>query len=489
MDLLLINPDHDNKKNNFPWGVLSVGSYLSNIKNYEIKILDASIYSKSEFFQKLKYFCNGTKLIGISCMSTDVYSVKEMIDYIKEMNKSCKIIVGGPHAVLQPEQTCLYKNIDFVAYTEGEHTLSMLIDEIKSGDQRYDKIPGLIYKDRDSIRRTPPSELIGFYDINYELLAESVQKTFPEYMQVLVGRGCSFKCTFCFNSICGQKWRGRPMPEVINELEKIVEKYDPQVIYFRDENFFHSKNRIKEFISSYKEKGFNFKWQALCRASYYNKRYIDLDFLRELESINCEQLRFGFESGSQRVLNYLKKGINVDNVKRLVYDLSKVTKINGNYSFMIGVPDETYEEYKKTLALIKYIIRHQPDAQILGPQYFRVYPGGELYEEIKRRYNYYEPQFFEEWANATSNKVDFRSSLDIDYPWVPKRHRLLAQNADLMVSIYRIDIRKYFKISRIVHLVFILFVKLRFKLGMYKYLYDLIAVISFRKLKYRFVRS
>lgn len=487
MDILLINPDHSNKKNNFPWGALSIGSYLSNIENYEVKILDASGYSNFDFYQKLKYYCNDTKLAGISFMSTDIYSVKNIIDFIKRANKKCKIIVGGPHAVLQPEQTCLYKNIDFVAFTEGEYTLATLIKEIKTGNHRYEKVPGLIYKEDDFVKRTCTPQFAGFYDINYDLLEEKVRRTFTDQLQVLSGRGCSFKCTFCFTSVCGSKWRGRPATEVMRELEGLVEKYDPNIIYFRDENFFHSKSRIEEFITLYKERKFSFKWEALCRASYYHKKYIDLNFLEDLESINCVKLKFGLESGSQRVLKYLKKGIKVDKVKKMVDDLSKVESIRGNYSFMIGVPGETYEEYKQTFALVKYIIECEPDAEIVGPQFFRIYPGGELYEEVKSKYGYYEPQSFEDWAKTTIKwqPQAFRQSLNINYPWIPVKHKFLTQNADLLVALYSINIKQYFKIKRIFKLFLILCVKLRMKYEIYNCLYDLKLGVFIRQLRFR----
>ena len=398
MDILLITPDHDNKKNNYPWSALSVGSYLSNVKGYKITLLDGSVYTKSDFLEKIKEYCSSVKLVGISCMSSDTYYVKGIIDHIKEVNPDCRIIIGGSHARLQPEQTCLYKNIDFVSYTDGEHTVSMLYEEILSGNHDYEKVPGLIYKEGQYVKRTEEPEPIGFYDTNYDLLPESTRNTFHEYIQVLTGRGCNFKCAFCFNSVCKQTWRGRPVPEIINEIENIVAKYDPRVIYFRDENFFLSKKRIEEFISAYKEKNFSFKWRATCFAGYYNQKYIDFEFLKELESINCETMKFGLESGSQRVLNYLGKMLKIENVKRLVRDLAKVKGIQANYSFIIGLPTETFEEQKETLALIKYIIDHEPDAFIIGPQYFRIYAGGKLYDEIKSNYNYTEPGSFEEWA-------------------------------------------------------------------------------------------
>jgi anaerobic magnesium-protoporphyrin IX monomethyl ester cyclase len=481
MDILLITPDHENKKNNFPWAALSVGSYLSNVRNYDVKLLDGSVFSKTELLEKIKYYCNSVKLVGISCMSSDTFYIKGVIDYIKDINRDCKIILGGPHARLQPDQTCLYNNIDFVSYTEGEHTVSQLYEEIKSGNHRYDKVPGLIYKEGSFVRRTSEPELINFYDINYDLLPKSTRQTYHEYIQVLAGRGCSFRCAFCFNSVCGQTWRGRPVLEMINEIDGIVSKYDPKAIYFRDDNFFLSKKRVEEFMSYYRKKGYRFKWRANCFAGYYNRQYINYDFLKELESVNCETLKFGLESGSQRVINNLKKKIKVDNVKRLVDDLSKFKKIQGNYSFMIGLPGETYEEYKETMSLIKYILERESDAFVIGPNYFRVYPGGTLYDEIKTKYHYSEPKSFEEWAIKYNPEKDwFSFGKHIRYPWIPQEYEFFAQYADVIVKLSRKDFKK--DIRAIGAMPFVILAKLRIKYEWYGYLYDLRIFVYLYKL-------
>jgi len=480
MDILLITPDHENTKNNYPWAALSVGSYLSNVKKYDIKLLDGSVYSKPELYDRLKQYCKSVKLVGISCMSSDTFYIKGVIDYIKEINSDSRIIMGGPHARLQPEQTCLYKNIDFVSYAEGEYTVSQLYEEIKSGNNRYDKVPGLIYKENGKVKRTLPPEPVGFYDIDYGLLPESTRQTFHEYIQVLTGRGCSFRCTFCFNSVCGQSWQGRPMEDLINEIDNIVSKYDPEVIYFRDDNFFLSKTRIEEFMSYYRERKYRFKWRANCYAGYYNKQYITFDFLKKLEEINCETLKFGMESGSQRVLNALKKKIKVDNVKRLVSDLSKFKKIQGNYSFMVGLPGETFEEYKETMALIKYILEREPDAFIIGPNYFRIYPGGTLYDEIKTQYNYFEPKSFEEWAIKYNPEKDLLSfGKHIRYPWIPQKYEFFAQYADIIVKLSKKSIRKDLRV--IIALPFILLARARIKYEWYECLYDLRVFVALYK--------
>lgn len=483
MDILLISPNYNNEVS-FCWSALSLGSYLSGVERRNVELLDANAYSEKAYFQKLDSLCRKAKIVGISLMSTDTYFAKNTVDCIKSIDPSIKIICGGPHVMLKPEQTCLYKNIDFVAYGEGERTLSALIKKIETDDFEYSDVPGLIYKEGGSLKKTAPATPIGFFDTDYDLLSESTKKTFPGYIQVLTGRGCSFACTFCFNSVCGQKWRGRPMPEVFGEIDNLVRKYNPKTIYFRDENFFHSPARVREFIKYYRERKYDFAWRANCRASYCSENYLNPDFLKELESVNCRILKFGIESGSQRVLNYFKKGLKIEHVKRLVYAFSKVKKITPSYSFIIGVPSETAEEYKSTLKLIRFIAKYNPNAKIIGPQYFRIYPGGELYDDVVKKYHYEEPASFEGWALRHSPGNDtYGFNQNISYPWIKRGYSFFTQHVDTLVLFSMQDIKRYLRIRLIWHLPFILLAKMRMRLGWYGALFDIRLTLFMRKLK------
>ena len=482
MDILLVNSFHETHIHSFSWGVLSNASYLKK-KNFEVKILDGSYYvhRKQTFFDELSQLIEKIKLVGFTCFSTDVYEVKRMIDFIKEKKPEIKVIVGGPHAVLLPEQTCAYKNIDFVAFGNGEKTLENLIPKVNSSESDFSDVSGLIYKVKGEIKKTPPAIVTEFYDMDYELLPKEKIDTYKNYIQVLAGRGCSFRCTFCYNAITGQKWSPRPIEELMDEIEVLIKKYGTKQVYFRDENFFQSKNRILEFIKMYKAKGFTFKWRATTRANYFKESYVNLELLKELEDINCEELKFGLESGSERVLKYLKKGIKVQKVKDMIANIAKV-KIKGNYSFLIGIPTETYEDFQATLNLIKDIKDTDPNANVIGPQYYRVYPGGELYNDIVKKYDFSQPNSFEEWADAVKNDT-LGLDKDVDYPWIDIEHRDLAKFSDIMMLLYGKSIRELLTFKKIFSIPFVLLAKYRVKNGYYKNLIDMKFVYyMFKKL-------
>lgn len=474
MDMLLISPDHGNKEKSFPWGILALGSYLTNVKKYDVKILDANTLAPSEFHEELDILLPSTGLIGIGCFTTDVYSVKAIVDHIKNKYPEKKVILGGPHVVLEPEQTCQHGNIDFTAYTDGELTVSALIHELGKDEPDFTNVPGLIYKSNGIVQRTDPPSFVGFYDINYDLLPECSRKLFPKYIQVLTGRGCSYRCRFCYNSVICQKFIPKPMEDVVDEIAKLVDEYDPEVVYFRDDNFFQVKQRIIDFIRLYKEKGFKFRWRATCRANYFSDHYINSELLHQLEEVNCEILKIGVESGSQRVLNYLRKNITIDNIKRAVCEISKSKLIKGSYSFMVALPTQTVNEYIETIEMIKFILDHEPTADIIGPQYFRVYPGGSLYDEIVEKYGHEKPDSFQQWAERTDTENDpLGFYRDAHYSWIPKQGRDLALSASLLVLLYRKPYRDFCTMTKFSALPFVSLAKLRVKHNYYRHLYDI----------------
>jgi len=168
------------------------------------------------------------------------------------------------------------------------------------------------------------------------------QGDFSGAIQVLSGRGCSYRCTFALIPL-RPEMEPRPFEEFIREVKSIVAKYNPRLIYFRDDNFFQSKERIEQFIAAYKECGFRFSWTALVPGQLLSSGLLHQGFLPRLQEVNCRTLKFGIESGSQEVLNSLKKGLRVDSVRAMMRDFKGLKTLRPNYSFMIGIPGETFE--------------------------------------------------------------------------------------------------------------------------------------------------
>lgn len=477
-DILLIEPDHKTGLGFFPWGILSVGSYLKE-KGFSVRLVPGTYYSEQEFEQQFNEWVPQAKVVGFTCFTTDTATVKRLIDRIKLQYPSKIIVVGGPHAILLPKSTLEYSNIDVVVPGLGELPMADLMEQIVSGNNDYSKVRGIGYRTAGGLNFTAPVQEIPEYRTDFSLLPKRKLVKMHEYLEYVSGRGCSFTCTFCYNAVCGHKWKGQSATRMVEELREIVAQFDPKEIMFQDDNFFHSKDRIIEFIKLYKENNFTFRWMANCRASYFTKNYINEEMLQSLEQINCSQIRFGFESGSQRVLDFLRKGVKLTSMYRVVELLAK-SKIQGNYSFLIGVPTETQDEYVSTLSLIWKIIKTDPNAYLIGPQYYRMYPGGELYSHIIENYDFVEPKAFEDWAEAVEGDY-FGLSKNFDYPWV--RDANLVRYADIMVLLARKPLSELVRSPlKAPALVFALLASLRMRMRWYTAMWDMkLASYLFRQ--------
>lgn len=477
MRILLIEPDHQCGLNPFPWGVLSLGSYLKQ-EGHDVDLLCASLLTGEKFEREFDRLLPEAELLGVSLFSTDTHWVLRLMECIRRMRPKLPVIIGGPHAILLPEQTASFEAFEYLAFGPGEETTAGLARAL-AGEMDMNEVAGLIHKVDGRIVTNRPAGPPPDYPIDYELLPERKRATFGDYFEVLAGRGCSFSCAFCYNAVCGHKWIGKPAETLVDEIQDVVDRYDPKLIYFRDENFFHSKKRVRRFVELYRERGFTFHWHATCRANYFGGKYIDRNMLGALRDAGCVKLKFGMESGSQRVLEILHKGIKVKHIRDVAESLSQ-SNIVGNYSFLTAVPGETRDDLHQTLRIIEEIVSKDPAAEIIGPQFYRIYPGGELYERIVAEYGYRPPESFEAWAEAVRDDL-FGLSKDVDHPWMTGG-LALSRLADIMVLLRRKPLSELMTPLKLPALPFALLARARMRLGFFHGMLDMrLAAWLFRK--------
>lgn len=481
--VLLIEPDHRCGLSPFPWGTLAVGSHLRG-RGVAAALLNASYHEEAEFEAELARLLPQATLLGVSCFSTDAAWVLDLLARVKAARPGLPVVLGGPHPTLLPEQTAAHPLVDYAIKGPGEAAMEALARLTDGGARpagdELAALPGLHWRGGDGRVRqgaapgTPPE-----YPIDYTLLPEKKRADLPRYMEILAGRGCSFACAFCYNAVCGHKWAGKAAEALADEVETVVRAHDPKVIYFRDENFFHSKERVLRFLELYRERGFRFQWDATCRANYFSKGYVTPEFLERLAAAGCRRLKFGMESGSPRVLKLLRKGIRVEQIEHVARTLA-ASPIIGNYSFLMGVPGELREDYEATMDLIRRILQADPAAEIIGPQYYRVYPGGELYDEVVSRWGFRQPESLDGWAESARGDF-FGLHKAQDYAWVDGSPDL-PRHADFLVLLARKPLAGLLHPLKLPALPFALLARLRLRFGLYRGLWDMrLAAWMFRR--------
>jgi len=423
--VVLINPPFNIAKANYDSsvsvGLLSIGSYLAS-RGAPVVLIDGA---RQVNYRELIDEAVGDKdLVGLSVMTTQIAEALAISQQIKNKKPACQIVWGGTHPTFFPEQTAAHELIDAVCVGEGEETMC----ELTSGQDRS-QIKGLVYKQAGRIIVNPPrplSDPVKMPLFNWELVSREVLDKL-NLIPSLTSRGCPHCCTFCVNAILKNKWRGRTVEQVLEDLRiiKSQEYFQGKKLRFWDENFFVDIDRAKAIINGMIKNDLVIPWETTVRADYLRAGFVGDDFLAKLRQSGCYLLSFGAESGSPRILKKIQKDVTPEQI----INSAKLCLRHGiipQYSFMIGLPGETRQDIRLTLGLIDKLVKLSGEVQILGPQAFRPYPGSSLYEECVKA-GWREPQSLEEWAQLASGELNYLAVKN--FPWVADKDLVESMEA------------------------------------------------------------
>lgn len=381
-NIVLINPQIGFSP---PFGLLYLGAVLEREK-HKVEIIEFNSYNRKDFDAEKEGLVKRVidkkpDLIGITCMTAYVKIVKKLIPSLKKLRKDVPIIVGGPHATALPEDM-LNVGADIIVLGEAESTILKIIDYYQ-GKIKKEKIEGIAYKGLDNKTRVNPK--MSYEDVNkipfpaYHLMNMqhylarnySIRGFWLRNGWVFTSRGCPGRCTFCASYLThGYKVRERKIDDVIKELKFLAGKYKIEGFTVLDDTFTIKTERVQEFCKTYRESGLKLKWGCQSRVNSFNEKIAEA-----LKKSGCLQVDFGVESGSQKVLNYLKKGITVEQTKQ-AFRICKKYKLRALATCMIGTPYETQKDINDTRKLLEEIRPHYTGIFFTTP-----YPGTELYEE------------------------------------------------------------------------------------------------------------
>jgi len=400
-------------------GLLAIATYIKQ-NGYNPVIFDSRKYMKNNFWPELKPLLKNALCVSISVMTAQVGSALKISQKIKEYNSNILVVWGGYHPSLFPEQTLKDPLVDFVIQGEGDWSFLDLIKSIETKSS-YEHIDGFGYKKNNQLIFNPQSK---FYDFNelpawdwsfYDVERFIKGRTWSSPVEVRQlpvqsSRGCPYQCTFCINTIlnCYKKWRAKDIDKVLDEVEDLIKNYNVQWIKFRDEIFFLQKKRIIDFCDEIIKRKIKFQWSANSRVDFFNNGVVDDEVLLKLKKAGCVNLNFGIESGSQRILNLLRKQITPAQAIKSAEMCNKYG-LKPVYSFIVGIPSETKKDLMLTYNLMKKLVKLCPDSVLLGPHLYRPYPGCELYN-IAKKFGVPEAKELREWPEIIEKS--FKESSD-----------------------------------------------------------------------------
>mgnify|MGYP000117784366 CR=1 FL=1 len=356
-----------------PLGLAYLASAIRD--EHEVSILDcvAEDLSLQDVSKRIKKF--DPDVIGITSTTSSVYDAYSVARIAKELNEEVFVVMGGPHVTFTPERTMREcPQVDAIVRGEGEETFRELISSLDSG-KKIEGILGLSYRRNGKIINEGPRPLIKNLDDlpipSYDLLPMEKYKAegIPFGTQI-TSRGCPFNCIFCSSSLqFGKVWRGHSVERVIEELSILRNEYGIREIEFLDDTFTLNKKRAMEISRKIREENLDVSWSASSRVDT-----IDRDLAEEVKRGGCHTIYLGIESGSQKTLDFIDKGIKLEDSIRAVKILKRAgLRVLG--SFIIGFPEETIRDINTTIEFSKRVGVDFAQFTIATP-----YPGTRLWE-------------------------------------------------------------------------------------------------------------
>ena len=409
--LIHINNSEDHSEKILPLGILSVGSALKRKGEYNVRLMNIN---EKQIGRAAQEIADANPFyVGISVMTgTQTQHSAELSKKIKAI-KNIPIVWGGIHPTLLPQQCIKEDYIDFLIRGEGELTILEFTEALLK-NKNLDEVKGISYKKDGKIIANPERPFIQNLDewrLDFSLL-DLNQFIFPlgKYKRAIAhktSRGCPFGCAFCYNyEFNKSRWRGWSENVVTEDLNFLKNNYQIDAVKFYDDNFFVNRQRAFSLL-----KAINLPSHVEVRIDFMTE-----EMALELSKLNVFDMLIGIESGSDRILALIDKKFTV---KKLLDGVRNIARndLHATYSFIVGLPTETKEEFAATINLMYKIYKMHPKAGFTLGAYLP-YPGSKMYS-FSLSQGFKAPEKTEDWGKIDRFRKSFRSPwVDVKKVWV-----------------------------------------------------------------------
>lgn len=297
-----------------PLGVCYVAAFIRRKLDIVPDIIDAHLHRLNVDQVLDKIMENKYDVVGISFMTPQADFAFELTKAIKGANKNICVVHGGTHPTVRPKES-IENSADYCVIGEGEITFKELLECIKSGKEPKD-VNGLAYRSENEIIFTRPREFIQDLDsvpfpafdlIPVREYRENIHIREGLALPIIGSRGCPHNCSFCASpAIWRRKVRYRSPENILDEIEKYIQKYDIRKFHFYDDNFLLGVKKMKEFCEAVEKRDLDMEWICLARTDTINKHP---EILTTMKNAGCVGLEIGVESLDSKVLKSTNKKI------------------------------------------------------------------------------------------------------------------------------------------------------------------------------------
>ncbi|MGN6181662.1 MAG: B12-binding domain-containing radical SAM protein [Mucilaginibacter sp.] len=412
------------------------GAALMRENGYEVSLFDTMLRKdpqeivgeidriKPEFFV---IYDDGFNYLTKMCLTNMREAAFEMCRLASM--RGCKVIVSSSDATDHYEKY-LNAGADFVITGEGEMTLLELVNHIKDGGVDYGEISGIIYRIHGNTIKNPQRPVLRELDNlpfpAWDLIdIDQYRKCWMESagyfsMNMVTTRGCPFKCNWCAKPIYGNRYNSHSPGYVVRQIKMLKENYHIDHIWFCDDIFGLKPGWILEFARLLKEENLKIRFKIQSRADLLDHE----ETVAALADAGCENVWIGAESGSQKILDAMDKGITVGQISTAT-GLMKKHGIKPSFFIQFGYPGEDKQDINSTIDMINNLLPYEIGISVSYPL-----PGTVFYERVKT-----ELQKKTNWTDSDEMALMFKNTFPAPYykrlhSYVHKNyHKHLAQNS------------------------------------------------------------
>jgi radical SAM superfamily enzyme YgiQ (UPF0313 family) len=400
-----------------PLGLLAVGSNLDS-ERFEVIIIDGRL--EPDPLRALKPHLSEALCLGMSVLTgRPIHDALQISRAVKAARPDLPTIWGGWHPSLFPKECLEEQSIDVAVQAQGEATFRQIVERLAE-KQSLEGVAGCTFRRNGAVMQNPPramQDMTVFAPVNYDLIPVQKYYAFKKQRQLdyISSTGCYFRCTFCADPfVYKRKWTALSPARMGEDLESLWQRHCFDDLHLQDETYFTYRDRVVAVAEEFLRRDLKFTWTATLRADQ-GTRLAEEDFALCKRS-GLRRVLIGVESGSQEMLNWMKKDITIEQIL-LAAERCARHDLAVDFPMIVGFPDEPEESVLATLRIAKQLRAISPKfkTQIF---FYQPYPGSPISDMVKAK-GYPLPQTLDEWAN-----FDFVGSYG---PWVSRAKWQLVQ--------------------------------------------------------------
>jgi anaerobic magnesium-protoporphyrin IX monomethyl ester cyclase len=341
-----------------PLGILYICSHLRK-KGFDVEIFDSTFSSPHDLIRLLH--SETPSILGVYANLMTRKRVVEIVRVAREAG--WKTIVGGPEPGAYVREY-LEAGADVVVIGEGEITIEELLPALREkSESALAKVNGIAFMGANGeVLQTPPRAQIA--DLDAQPWPERSAIDVMRYVQTwreahgqgslsfITARGCPYRCRWCSHQVFGMTHRRRRPHAVVDEVEWLLSTYRPDMVWIADDVFTIHHGWLRQYAAEMRRRGLHIPFECISRADRLNAEVTDL-----LAELGCFRVWIGSESGSQRILNAMDRGVTVEQVQSAV-SVCKTRGIQTGMFLMWGYEGEELEDIEAT---IEHVKRSDPD--------------------------------------------------------------------------------------------------------------------------------